>query len=157
MRWPLALALLAACLVLAWGFGYVQGVKKTELRDAVRAAEDAAILAAHIDRIRALEHALVEASNAAAEAFEEGKQNAAKTSKTVVDDLRAGQLRLQQRWDKCEAARVSDAATAAAQLDAAARDREESVGRIVRAAAECDAQVRALQQLIISERVSHQP
>ena len=83
---------------------------------------------------------------------EEDRREAETVPAAVAADLRAGNLRLQQRWAGCETQRLSDSAAAASELDAAARDREESAGRIVRAAAQCDAQVRGLQELLILER-----
>jgi Bacteriophage lysis protein. len=87
-----------------------------------------------------------------AKKFEQDKANAKATSDRVVADLRSGNLRLQQRW--ATQVLASQAATAAGPggADAGADDRAESAGRIVRAAAECDAQVRGLQDILTKER-----
>lgn len=85
-------------------------------------------------------------------AYEEGKANAQAAADRAVADLRAGNLQLRDRWQGCEARRVSGPAAPAGEPDAAADDRIESAGRIVRAAAECDAQVRGLQALIQADR-----
>ena len=67
----------------------------------------------------------------------------------LVADLRAGTVRLQRRWQGCEtAARVPIAPASAGEPDGGTADRIESAGRIVRAAAECDAHVRGLQSAI---------
>ena len=67
----------------------------------------------------------------------------------LVFDLRAGTVRLQRRWQGCEtAARVPIAPASAGEPDGGTADRIESAGRIVRAAAECDAHVRGLQSAI---------
>ena len=71
----------------------------------------------------------------------------------LVADLRAGNVRLQDRWRGCVAASgVPGSAGSAAGSDAGARDREESAGRIVLAARQCDAQVKGLQAVILSDR-----
>lgn len=79
---------------------------------------------------------------------EEGKAHAEETGARVAADLRADNLRLREHWRSCESTRLPGIDPAAAELDAAADDRAESAGRIVRAAAECDAQVRGLQAVV---------
>lgn len=70
-----------------------------------------------------------------------------------VANLRAGNLRLQQRWQASESTcRVSGAAASAAVADAAAADREASAARIVRAARDADAQIRGLQAVVREDR-----
>jgi hypothetical protein len=88
-----------------------------------------------------------------ADAYEKGKQDAEAAGKRVADDLRAGNLKLRNRWQGCQATdRVSDAATRAAESDAEAADRAESAGRIVRAAREADEQIKGLQDILRAER-----
>lgn len=70
----------------------------------------------------------------------------------LVSDLRAGNVRLQERWRGCAAAQVPGAGGTSGGADAGADDRSESAGRVVRAAAECDAQVKGLQSVILSDR-----
>ncbi len=80
---------------------------------------------------------------------EEGKAHAEETGARVTADLRADNLRLREHWRSCESTRLPGIEPAAAEPDAAADDRAESAGRIVRAAAECDAQVRGLQAVVL--------
>lgn len=80
--------------------------------------------------------------------YEKGKQDAQVSADRVVADLRAGTLRLRKEWAGCETSRLSEAAQSARELDAAEQRRIESASRIVRAAAECDAQVAGLQAVI---------
>ena len=87
-----------------------------------------------------------------AQDYEEAKQHAQAESDSVVDDLRAGTVKLRDRWSGCQAD-LSKAHAAAAKPDAAEQDRRESAGRIVQFADSCDAQVKALQDFIRSERV----
>ena len=154
-------AIFAALLVVTTiaggvGIGYWQGGKRAtaaaELVMAEHLAADRKAESDHKDKVRQLEQALATAQTGVSEAYEKGKKDAETTSAAVNTDLRAGNLRLQQRWAGCETQRLSDAAALASKPAAAAGDREESAGRIVRAAAQCDAQVRGLQELLILER-----
>lgn len=151
-----AVAALLVVAVVAGGVGYWQGSEhaktSADLVMAKHLAADREAEADHKDKVRQLEQILAAAQADVSEAYEKGKKDAEATGAAVTADLRAGNLRLQQRWAGCETQRLSDAAAAAGELDAAARDREESAGRIVRAAAQCDAQVRGLQELLILER-----
>lgn len=138
--------LLGAVALQALQLERMKGVIATMERDL---AMDKAQAAEHA---QAVERAIVVAVGGVAAAFEEELRNAKDRSDSVIADLRAGNLRLQQRWAGCETQRLSDAAAAAVEPDAAAGDREESAGRIVRAAAQCDAQVRGLQALVTGWR-----
>jgi hypothetical protein len=69
----------------------------------------------------------------------------------VAAGLRAGTDRLQKRWT-CPVPRAPEAPASGRSADAATDDRAESAGRIVAAAATCDAQVRGLQAVLIAER-----
>ena len=96
---------------------------------------------------------LATAQNAVSAAYEKGKSDAEAAAKRTVADLRAGNLVLRERWSACKAGDgVSSPTTNPSEPDAGARDREESAGRIVQAAAQCDAQVRGLQELLLLER-----
>lgn len=97
--------------------------------------------------------ALATAQNAVSAAYEKGKRDAEDTAKSTVAGLRAGNLVLRDRWASCQASvGVPRPATNTGEPDAGTADRNESAGRIVQAAAQCDAQVRGLQQLLILER-----
>ncbi|RZZ85694.1 endopeptidase [Pseudoxanthomonas winnipegensis] len=113
-----------------------------------------AVIAAE-QKARAAEQAASNRQNEIANAYEEGKAAAQAAGDRVAADLRAGNLRLQQRWASCAATTdLSGAARTASQPDAGADDRAASASRIVRAAAECDAQVRGLQALVRSDRAT---
>ncbi|WP_057659289.1 lysis system i-spanin subunit Rz [Pseudoxanthomonas dokdonensis] len=74
-------------------------------------------------------------------------------SSQLVADLRAGNVRLRKLWEaQAATANLSAAAASAASADGGARDRAESAGRIVRAADQCDAQVRGLQAVVRADR-----
>lgn len=97
--------------------------------------------------------ALAVAQNAVSAAYEKGKKDAEATAKRTVADLRAGNLVLHNRWTACKtSADLPAAAAGPSELDAGTSDRNESAGRVVQAAAQCDAQVRGLQELLLLER-----
>ena len=115
-----------------------------EDREAERVATEAA------DRYK---DALATAQNAVSAAYEKGKADAEATAKRTVADLRAGNLVLRNRWTACQASPdVPTAPAAPSEPDAGTADQAESAGRIVQAAAQCDAQVRGLQELLLLER-----
>lgn len=116
-------------------------------RDQARAEVDALRSTLDTERKRA------DAMKAIAQTYEEEKDAAAAESDRVIADLRAGNLRLRKLWQaQAATADLSQAVARAAQPDEGARDREESAARIVRAADECDAQVRGLQRVIEADR-----
>lgn len=105
-----------------------------------------------VSKARDQEREAARRANAIAAKYEQDKINAEADAKRIVADLRAGNLRLRQQWEGCKAGGVSATAGSPGQPDAAADDRAESAGRIVRAADDADAQIRALQDFIRSER-----
>lgn len=99
--------------------------------------------------------ALATAQNAVSAAYEKGKADAEANAKRIVADLRAGNLVLRERWTSCQASSgLPRPATDTSESDAGTADRDESAGRIVQAAAQCDAQVKGLQNLLRLERQS---
>ena len=149
----IALLALMAAGVQAWRLDSAQD----ELAAfALKAAEDQAALAAAqvvaSEAARKQEQDKAQAANEVAAAYERGKDDAKAAGDRVAADLRAGVSRLQDRWRGCEARRVPGTADTSSEPDASAIDRNESAGRIVGAAEQCDAQVIGLQQFILSER-----
>ena len=146
-----AFALLA---VFAGAFGLFRTWQlehtRAELSDAK--ADIAQQAAAAEAAARVIEQKISAATAAAAANYEKGKSDAQAAADGVVAALRADNLRLRQAWRCPAAASVPAAPVAAGGVDAATDDRSESAGRIVRAAAECDAQVRALQDLVLADR-----
>ena len=140
------LALLAALVVQTARLHSAQMQAVTLRLDAEQARLDATTTARHA------EQRLASAANAAAEQYEKGKQDAKDAADSVIAGLNAGTLKLRREWAGCETQRLSDAATATREFDAAEQRRAESAARIVRAADECDAQVRGLQAVVIAWR-----
>lgn len=144
--------ILALGLLAIWQRGSLANAQRTA--DAAEVARDAAqaeLVAANVALGQA--HAVIDterrtaaAANALAAQYEKDKLNAQATHDAVVADLRAGNQRLHQRWQAAVATGELSAAAAAAGLaDGGADDRIQSAGRIVGAAASCDAQVKGLQ------------
>lgn len=98
---------------------------------------------------RAKEDALTAAYDKIAHEYEQGKRDAQAAADKFVADLRSNELRLRKRWT-CP--RLPSPEASPGEPDAAERDREESAGRIIRAAAECDQQVSQLQAIIRADR-----
>lgn len=156
------LALAAAVVIVllaggnAWQYEHGRRVSADCAKTAAQAAgELAAAQAANEAAARKLEQAKAAGTIAAADAYAKGKHDAEMAADSVVDDLRTGTLRLRDEWQGCQArldGALSGAAAAAGRADAAEQRRAESAGRIVRAAAECDAQVSALQALVRADR-----
>lgn len=114
-----------------------------------KAERDYAVAAAKAEKAaRETEQRHQRAMTAIAEQYEKDKRDAEEANRQLVRDLRAGNVRLQDRWAGC----VAQAGRSAAELDAAARDREESAARIVQAARAADDQIRGLQDVIRKDR-----
>lgn len=151
-----ACALLASLLVFG-GCRWQARLDAGKLADmALQAEKDkAARAAAQVvasESARQQEQDKAQAANEVAAAYERGKQDAESTAEGIVAGLRAGTERLRREWRGCEAGRVSATPGASSEPDAAADDRNEGAGDLVRAAAQCDAQVIGLQDFIRSER-----
>ena len=162
MNLSLILALILATILGLGGAG-TAGYHKGKA-DAERAAEIA--MSEHLAEDREAERvtteaadrykdALATAQNAVSAAYEKGKADAEANAKRVVADLRAGNLVLRDRWTSCQASSGLPRPTPdTSEPDARTADRDESAGRIVQAAAQCDAQVKGLQSLLRLERQS---
>ena len=160
MNLSLILALiLAAILGLAGAgaAGYHKGAANAELKaqvamDAHLAADIKAEQAAR-EEATLRKDKLIEAQNAVSAAYEKGKNDAEAAAKRTIADLRNGTVVMRERWTACKAsADLSAAAAGPSEPDATAADREQSAVRIVQAAAQCDAQVKGLQNLLTLER-----
>jgi hypothetical protein len=133
---------------VGYGFGHKHARAEAEVKMQTHLAADKEQETLALEAARAKEQELLELQNTVAQAYERGKQNAELQNKRVVDDLRSGALRLRKQWDSCQAGNMPNSTTTSGQLDATPGNREESAGRIIRAAAECDAQVTGLQKLL---------
>ena len=148
----LIVAILLLLGVIVWQRGSVSishraADQAASSRDAMEAERDAARTESNAagETLKA-ERSSAAAANNLASQYEKEKNDAQTASDRLVADLRAGNQHLHQRWQASVAtAELSAAAAAASQSDGRADDRIESASRAVGAAAQCDAQVRALQ------------
>ncbi len=83
---------------------------------------------------------------------EQDKTHAQHDQDQLVADLRTGAVRLRDQWATCRATSEVLVASGSLELDAAARDRESSAARVVRAARDADDTIRALQATLTKER-----
>ena len=150
-----ALALLAALALAYWLGGQGARADMAEQRATYERtiAASAKAETEAVNKVRKLEQAKAQELAAIAEQYEQDKTDAEATHDRLVADLRAGNERLHVRWQAAQAtARLSGAVASAAEPDAAERDRQESAGRIIAAADQCDAQVAGLQAVIRADR-----
>ena len=101
---------------------------------------------------RANEHKAADKMAEIGDKHEEDRTAAEAVPAAVVAELRAGNLRLRQQWQACDADRVSDLAAAATERHAAAVSREADFGNLVRAGRDADDQLRACQAVIQADR-----
>lgn len=144
----IASVIVAAALGAAIGFFHGTSVEgdRAAAEMAEHLAADRAAEAAAATRTIATNNAITDAVNTAAkDAYKKGYQDAEAARARTVADLRSGNLQLRDHWAGCETQRLTDSAAARAAAEQSARDREESAGRIVQAADQCDAQVIGLQ------------
>lgn len=147
-------AIVLAFLLMA-GYGLWQRGSK---ESAYRALDTAQIEARGLRSELIAAHEVIETEREYAQRLQaiatkyEGDKNAIERQAAAdLASLRDGTIRLRQQWQGCEA-RSAETRGTSGQPDGGADDREESASRIVRAAAECDAQVRGLQSVIRSDR-----
>jgi len=104
---------------------------------------------------RKAEQGQATAISKAAENYEKGKSDAEDDASKTVADLRAGTVRLRDQWATCKATAAALSSTPGGhRADGEDRLREESIGRILRAVGQCQAQRDALQQALIGERAA---
>jgi hypothetical protein len=139
-------ALLVACLLLSAGW-YVEDASHDRTKAQHQAANDRAARE-FAEAARAQEQAWAERIAAADAKHQQELTDAKQAGERVADDLRSGALRLRREWSVCETGRLSNAAASAAKPDGGPADRNDLAGLVVRAGAECDAQIRGLQQVI---------
>lgn len=151
--WPHLLAL-ALAFGAGWYVGHAPGAAKAAKAERALALQqrDAAQRVALAEQMaREAEHRHAADMARIGKEHQEALTHAQTAADRLVRDLRAGTVRLQERWRGC-AADLSRIAGTAGQPDDGADDRSQSAGRIVRAAAECDAQVIGLQNVIRADR-----
>lgn len=128
----------------------VAAIERAKAEQEVRIAHETA-QAAKAAADRYIQRA--EAANAAATQYQKALNDANRRADATVADLLAGNLRLRRLWQGCQAVSAPGSAAPGGRVaDDSTDDRAASAGRIVRAAAECDAQVRGLQAVVHADR-----
>jgi hypothetical protein len=143
---------LCVLLAISWsGFMYRNGENHEHAKLVAHLLDDAK--AAQKASEAARKHEQQDAANSAkvAEAYEQGKRDAEAAGKHVTDGLRAGTLKLRKQWQGCEN-RLSGTPAGSGQSDDSAESRAGSAGRIIGAADDDAAKIRALQKLLQAER-----
>jgi hypothetical protein len=117
-------------------------------------AADAAALAKSEAAARAQEQAAEQAQAAAQATYEKDKANAKAQYDSDVAALRNHTLQLRSEWTCTPqlAASVQSAAASGPSADAAAEQRDKDASNLVRISADADAQIRALQAIVNSDR-----
>lgn len=152
LRIAAGLLLLVAALGGGFAAGHHVAAQAGALAMQKHLAADAAAQLAATQHARQLEQLQADTFAAQAAKYEKEKTDAQADADRTIAALRAGTVRLRTVW-RCPAAdHLPAVATRAGQPDAAADDRAASAGRIVRAAADADAQIRGLQAILIEER-----
>lgn len=147
---------LAALLGLAVLFAGVQTIrlKNSQLDFQTHLKEDEKETAIAVAQAKALGERIVLAVNDAATQYEKGKADAKQIQASVTSDLNAGTVRVRTVW-KCPAVsgHMSEDTSNPTEPSAAERERNESAGRVIGAAHDCDAQVAGLIKLYNDTRI----
>lgn len=154
IKWGAALALLVAAFFAGYHVAAQAGrIKLAAVTQAnAEAAQNVAELTTKAsEEARDAEHKQAIAFDAIAGQYEQDKAHAEADQARLVADLRAERVRLRAAW-RCPAAGVPGASARAGQPDAAAEQRIQGASDLVRAAADADAQIRALQAILRAER-----
>lgn len=150
-----------ACVLLTLlGFAYYLGGASGRVHLAQQKAKAEQVIAAMAKAETALQGKYRQAEQAkaaelaqVADQYEQDKRTNESKHNDLVAGLRAGNVKLHQRWQAALATgELSRTAASAAESDAAAADREGSAARIIAAADQCDAQIRGLQEVVKADR-----
>lgn len=146
------LLILIVCLGAAFGqHRYGSGLAKGRAELAAHLEADKEATAKFNAETAKKDAAQAEALRQVGFQYERDKAHALDQKDAVIADLRSGALVLRKQW-RCSASPVSDAPSGAGSSDADAGVREESAAELVSLAAQCDAQVRGLQAVVVTDR-----
>ncbi|MCC8492296.1 hypothetical protein [Xanthomonas citri] len=144
----LRLAIAAGLLVLSFWAGWEWRDRSADVAQSDQRAGVALDALADEQTARVTEHEQAETLADIGAKHEQDREAAPAVAAAVVAGLRDGNLKLRDGWASCETKRLSEATAGARERDEATQRREEFAGRIVRIGAECDSQVRALQEVV---------
>lgn len=147
------LGLLTWAAISAYSWAYDNGHRDAQLACNVAKLELAEAAVADLEAARAKEQAATKRMAEIEADTQQRLDDAQSEHDRLVAGLRAGNVKLRDHWQAERATdALSDAATAARWADEAAELRAKAAGRIVAAGAECDAQVRGLQEVVKADR-----
>jgi len=141
----------------AFGAGWAWRGDRAEGVEARQQSSASAAVVEQVNQTRATEHTQADKLAAIGVKHEEDRAAAPAVADAVVADVRAGDLRLRDGWAGCETRRLSDAAAAAVERDAAAQRRADFAGAVVRAGRDADDQLRACQAVVAADRSEVMP
>lgn len=145
----LVILALVVCVGMYGHTRYAAGEAKGNAKVAAIKAEDATQLAKQRAEADAKEKAQAAATADAERQMMQDNANADQKYKDTIASLRAGTVRLRHEWT-CPS--VPQAATSTRKPDGDTALREQDASALVRLAAEADAQIRALQAVLMGER-----
>lgn len=151
-RVAIAVAAFSLWSGVMFGAGWAWRGDRADGAEAKQQVSGARAESAQVQQVRKGEHQQAQAMAEIGAKHEQDRREAEAVPDSVVAELRAGTLRLRDGWASCETQRLSDAATATRERDAAAQRRAEFAGAIVRVGRDADAQLRACQAVIEAER-----
>jgi hypothetical protein len=146
------LAIAIALAAISFWLGWEWRDRSADLSASLGGTKQAAAAVEQVQGARAVEHDQADAMAVIGAKHEEDRAAAPAVADSVVADVRAGDLRLRDGWAGCETQRLSDAAAAAIERDAAAERRADFAGAVVRAGRDSDDQLRSCQAVIEAYR-----
>lgn len=155
-----ALVIRWGAILLAFGLAIGYGLwQRGSKESAYRALDTAQVEARGLRSELIAAHEVIETEREYAQRLQaiatryEGDKNAIERQAAAdLASLRDGTIRLRQQWQGCEARRVPGSSAGTSQPDDGAGLREQGASDLVRITAQCSAQVRGLQAVILSDR-----
>lgn len=137
---------------LAFAAGWAWRADRADLASAKRDKADVAAVVEAVQDARATEHTQADKMADIGAKHEEDRRDAAGVPDAVVADLRAGVVRLRNDLATCHTDRLSQASAGAVERNATAQLRAEVAGAAIGIGADADAQLRACQAIVKSDR-----
>ena len=144
-------AVLALVLALGWSLWRAE-VHKGDADEVRKELKGVQTELAQTKAAREREQKSAESMATIGDEHEQDRSDAEGVPGAVVDDLRAGNLRLRHDLAVCHTRHLSGAVAGAVERDASAQLRAEVAGDIVRVGRDADDQLRACQAVIRSDR-----
>lgn len=141
-----------ALVVFSFWAGWEWRDRSADLAVSIGEAKQANTIVAQVNDARATEHHQANTMASIGALHEQDRAAGPAVAEAVVAELRAGSLRLRNGWAGCETQRLSDAAAATAERDAATERRAEFAGAVVRAGRDADDQLKACQAVVAADR-----